>query len=137
MLLRPARLVVLLFFIGLVGLVACGASVRVKTLRASLVTLNAARDVVLQVSKEREAQIVARATSKDEGRAALDAWRAKVDAVVAAIEVGYRAVHDAALLSDAKSASEAAAATKKALALLKDLKEPSKEPSPSTKETKP
>jgi len=117
MVLRNAvTFVLLLLFVG-----ACGASARVKVLRVNLVALNAARDTTLVVSKEREAQIVAKATSKEEGRAQLDAWRAKVDVVVAALTVGYQAIHDAALLNDAKSASEAGAAAAKALALFKEL----------------
>jgi hypothetical protein len=156
MIVRPVvRLVMLLYLVGLVGLAglaACGPNARVQALRGSLVGLNVARDTLLAVSKEREVQIVAEATSKDEGRAQLDAWRAKVDVVASAIEVAYRAVHDAALLSDVKSASEAAAAAKKALSLLKDLRDlkhpvplpaPSSPPSPppsppaTHKETKP
>ena len=87
-----------------------------------MLALNTARDTALTFSKERESQIVEQAATKEEGRAKLDEWRAFVDKVVTAIEIGYRAVHDAALLNDAKSASEAGAATMKALALLKDLK---------------
>lgn len=100
---------------------ACGASARQKALRTSLVALNAARDTLLAVSKEREAQIVERATSKEEGRAQLNAWRVIVDEVAAAIEAGYRTIYAAAILDDAKSSGEAGAATARALALLKEL----------------
>jgi hypothetical protein len=135
MLARPAtRLVMLLCLVGLIA--ACGASARTQALRTSLVALNAARDTLLTVSKDREAQIVAKATSKEEGRTQLDAWRADVDKVAAAIEVGYRAIHDAALLSDAKSAREAAIAAQKALSLIKDLKD-LKNPATPPKEAKP
>lgn len=121
MLAQPARLVVLLCLVSLVA--ACGANARVQALRTSLVATNVARDTLLMVSKERETQIVEKATSKEEGRTQLDAWRAKVDVVAKAIDVAYRAIHDAALLNDAKSASEAAIAAKKVLSLLKELKE--------------
>lgn len=116
---HAARLVVLLC---LVTAAACGASSRTKALRVNLVAVNAARDTMLAVSKAREAQIVEKATSKDEGRAQIDAWRMKVDVVAKAIDVAYRAIHDAALLNEAKSASEALAAVTKALALIKELK---------------
>lgn len=114
-----SRLMILLC----VGLLACGASARTKALRVNLVALNVARDSTLSLSKEREAQIVEKATSKEEGRAQLDEWRTKIDKVIAAIDIGYRAVHDAALLDDAKSASEAAAAAQKALALVKEVQD--------------
>ncbi len=114
---------------------ACGASARTKALRVNLVALNVARDTVLAVSKEREAQIVERAATKEEGRAQLDAWRQVVDEVAAALEVGYRAIYAASILDDARSAGEAGAAVQKALALVKDMKNPPAPPSP--KETKP
>lgn len=104
------------------GLVACGASARTKVLQTNLFALNTARDTVLEVSKTREQQIVADATSKEEGRAALDAWRDKVDPVVEALAKGYRMIAAAALLSDAESASEAGAAVVSALALVRSLK---------------
>lgn len=106
----------------LLALVACGASMRTKTLRVSLVSLNAARDTTLAVSKAREAQIVEQATTKEEGRAQLEAWRARADKIVAAIEIGYRAIYAAVILNDTKSAAEAGAATAKALTLVKELK---------------
>lgn len=113
-------------FIPLVvlALCACGANTRTKTLRVGLVSLNAASDTTLAVSKEREAQIVEHATTKEEGRAQLDAWRAKVDVVMTALDAAYRAVYSAAILNDAKSASEAGAAIAKAVALAKELKGP-------------
>lgn len=135
MLAQPAaRLVLLLCLVGFVT--ACGASARVQALRTSLVATNVARDTLLTVSKERETQIVEKATSKEDGRTQLDAWRAKVDVVAKAIDAAYRGIHDAALLNDAKSASEAASAAKKALSLLKDLKD-LKNPVSPPKEVKP
>ena len=118
-------LVVLLCLAAFLG--ACGASSRTKTLRVNLVALNTARDAVLSISKEREQQIYDSCNppscTKDEGHARVDAWRGKVDVVVKSIDLGYRAVHDAALLADTKSASNASAAALRALALYNELKE--------------
>jgi len=104
---------------------ACGAGTRTKTLRVSIVAINAARDAAAAVSKLREKQIVDGCNqpicTKEEGHAQLDAWRAKVDAALAAIDIAHDRVHDAALLNDAKSASEAAIATAKAITLRKEL----------------
>ena len=121
---RTARLVVLLV---LCLVAACGASSRTKALRVNLVALNTARDAVLALSKEREKQIYDSCNpptcTKEEGHARVDAWQKKVDVAIKILDVGYRAVHDAALLDDAKSESEARAAFVKALDLVKDLKD--------------
>ena len=123
---RVAQLVMLLYLTFIFG--ACGASsasLRVKALRVNLVALNTARDAVLALSKEREKQIYDSCNppicTKEEGRARVDVWRVKVDNVVKMIDVGYRAVHDAGLLGDARSGSDAGAAAVKALALYEDL----------------
>jgi len=112
-----ASILLLLIFFA-----ACGASARTKTLRVSLVSLNAARDTLLALSKERETQIVDHAATKEEGREQLDTWRASVDKVVAAIDLGYHAIYAAAILDDAKSLEAAVTATAQALEQLKDLK---------------
>jgi hypothetical protein len=112
-----------IFILGmLLAFAACGASSRTKALRVGLVSVNTARDSTVQFSKARESQIVDAATSKEDGQAKLAAWRASVDAVMAALDVAQKAIYDAAILNDAKSASEAGAAIVKALALAKELK---------------
>ena len=130
------RLVVLVVLLGLVA--ACGASSRTKALRVNLVALNTARDATLTISKEREKQIFDGCNpptcTKEEGHARVDAWRAKVDVAIKALDLAYRAVHDAGLLGDAKSASDAATAAAKALALYKELKELKQDVGAVTKE---
>lgn len=116
---RSISIVLLLFFF--VG--GC-VSARTQVLRAGLVSLNAARDTMLSISKAREAQIVEKATTKEEGRAQLEAWRAHVDEAAVAIKAGYDAIWAASILDDAKSESDVAAAVAKALALFKELKKP-------------
>jgi len=121
---RHASPLLIIFLV--IGLVACGASTRVKTLRVSLVALNAARDSVLALSKEREKQIYAScnppACTQEQGHARVDAWQKKVDEAVKLIDTGYKAVHDAALLDDQKSTIGAATAAQKALDLYEKLK---------------
>ena len=117
----------------LLWLAACGASARTKGLRVSLVALNTARDSTLAISAEREKQLYDAclaepkreppACTKEEGHARVEAWQKKIDAVVKAIDTGYRAVHDAALLDSSKSAIDAAGAAKKALDLYHQLKD--------------
>jgi hypothetical protein len=101
---------------------ACGASARTLALRTSLVSLNVARDTLLSISKTREDQIVAQSATKDEGKARFAAWRPVIDKIAAAIDDGYRLIYGAALLDDAKSASDAATAVAKVLELIKELK---------------
>lgn len=128
---HPVRSVLVVLLV-LLGLTACGASSRTKALRVNLVALNTARDAVLTISKEREQQLyggcLAEAKkepptcTKEEGHARVDAWQKKVDAAVSAIDLAYKATHDAGLLGDAKSAADAAMAAKKALDTYEQLK---------------
>ena len=124
------RLLRIAVVVLVIAIAACGASSRTKALRVNLVALNTARDAVLALSKEREKQIYDSCNpptcTKEEGHARIDAWRGKVDVAIKTIDVGYRSVHDAALLADTKSVAAAAAAAARALSLyneLKDLKE--------------
>jgi len=116
-----------LLLIALLACGACGASMRTKALRVNLVALNTARDSVITLMAEREKQIYDACNpptcTKEEGHARVDAWRVKVDVALKAIDIGYRAIHDAALLDDVKSEGEARAALAKALALFKELKD--------------
>ena len=118
-----ARVAVVFLLVSLA--VACGATARTKVLRVNLVALNTARDTVLAFSRERERQLYAEckppACTKEEGYARVAVFQSKVDPVVAALDVAYRATHDAGLLGDAKSASAAGAVAARALALYDKL----------------
>lgn len=133
---RHVGLVILL--LGFVAIAGCGASARTTALRASLVSLNVARDTARATSKEREKQIVDDCNpptcTKEDGHARLDAWRALVDVAYTAIDDGYDAILAALVLDDAKSAKDAGAAVVRALSLVKDMKNPAKsvKPAPST-----
>lgn len=117
----PAIVIAMIAYACLPG---CGPGARTKALQASLVALNAADDTKFAVYKERAAQIIEHATSKEEGRAQLEAWRATVDEITAAIDVGYRAIYTAAIINDEASAKKAAEAVAKALALVKEKLKP-------------
>ena len=129
---RHALRSILVVLTVLLALTSCGASARTKALRVNLVALNTARDATLAISKEREKQLydtcltqaaqTPPACTKEEGHARVEAWQKKVDEAVAAIDLAYKAVHDAGLLGDAKSAADAAAAAKKALDTYEQLK---------------
>lgn len=119
-----------ILFVLLVALLACGASARTKALRVGLVSLNAARDSTLAVSKAREELIVEGCLTatppctKAEVTAKVAEWRVHVDAVFDALDVAYHAVHDAWILNDSPSASAASTKVGKALAQAKELVKP-------------
>lgn len=113
---RPVALVLLVL------LVACGASARTKTLQATLVATNVARDTFLAASAKREDQIVEAATSKEAGRAELDAFRLSSVPVVEAFGIAYRAIAAAALLDDSSSLAEATKAAGAVVSLVKELR---------------
>ena len=128
---HAVRLVLLLCLV--IALCACGASQRTKALRVNLVALNTARDTTLAISKEREKQLYDSCNppscAKEEGYARVDGWQKKVDVVIKALDIAYRATHDAGLLGNVKSASDAGAAATRALALYEELvKEQEKKP---------
>lgn len=85
--------VVLLF---VVALAACGPSAKQKTIATTLAATNAARDAFLLYDDTRQASIVDNATSLEEGKERLAAWREDRDEVVAAFETVYRAIAIAA-----------------------------------------
>jgi len=95
----------------LVLLVACGASARTRGLQTSLVAVNVARDTLVAVSDQRQAQIVETATSIDQGKAALTAWRDKRAPVVDALTKAYQAIAAAALINGSITAVTAAVAS--------------------------
>lgn len=108
------RSVLLVLLLG--WLVACGASQRESTIKAALVTVDAAREAWLAYDHHAQMEIVARATSLEDGRAKLAAYRANQGKIETAFEVAYRAVAAAATLNDDASlagmVAAVAAATK-------------------------
>lgn len=76
---------------------SCGASSRTKALSTALTAVDVAADTVVEVSNKRQEQIVEQATSPEDGRARLDAFRAARAPVVDAIASAYKAIAAAAL----------------------------------------
>jgi hypothetical protein len=89
---RPAVTALLLVIV----LAACGTA-RTKALSTSLSALDVAADVVVEVSNKRQEQIVDQATSAEDGRAKLDAFRAARAPVIDVIARAYKAIAAAAL----------------------------------------
>lgn len=79
---------------------ACGASAREKTVRASLVTTDAARVTFVAYDEHHQHAIVTEAKDEAGGKAALLEWRGKREHAVSTFEVTYRAIAAAAILAD-------------------------------------
>lgn len=107
--------VVLLLLLAM--FVACGASRREKTIRATLVTVNASRDGLLKLDENLQATIVHDAASLEAGKTALAKHREQREVVLKAFVAAYHAIAAAILLNDDdKSLSDVLRAAK----LLKD-----------------
>ncbi len=107
-----ARLLAVLAVLALglaAALAGCGASQRQTTIKAALVTVDAARAAFVAYDSGRQSEIVASATSLEEGRAKLAAYRATRSKIETAFATCYRAIAVAAELNDEPSVAAAAA----------------------------
>jgi hypothetical protein len=97
-------LLLALAIIGVSGLPpmlgGCGGNQRQKTLRASLVIVDAARDGFVSWDATRQTKIVEAATSREEGQAKLDAYREQRKLIVEGFALVYRALASAATQND-------------------------------------
>ena len=123
---RSIPVVVMAFAILAVGYVptvmlGCGGNQRQQMLRTSLVAVNAARDGFVTWDAAHQAQIVAMATSKEDGRARLDAYRTDRAKLVDTFELVYRVIAIAATQSDESSLDAALRASKRLLDSIEKL----------------
>ncbi len=100
---------------------ACGASQREKTLKATLVAINVARDGFLTHDDARQTAIVVKATSLEDGKTQLAAYRLERVEVVVAFELAYKALATALLMNDNPSVIAAGKALAELLAIVKRL----------------
>jgi hypothetical protein len=118
----PALLVVVaMFAMLLIATPACSSSTRGKTIHATLVAVNAARDGFVSWDRQHQQDLVAAATFKDEARASIDVYRTRRELVVASFEVVYRAIAVAATQSDEISLTAALARAGELYAALKQI----------------
>lgn len=113
----------LLLLIVCAILTACGASSRERTIKTTLIGLNAARDGFVAWDGAHQQAIVAAAPARDVGAANLAIYRDARTPVVEAITTAYRVIAIAAVLAD-DSASvvsmiDAAARVQQLIATLK------------------
>jgi hypothetical protein len=111
-----------LILVFLLALPACpGPDAKQKALQTSLTALNAAREGFVAWDKNHQQKIVDDATSLDQGKAALAAYRTKRAPVEQGFVVAYSALAVAALEKSAAMILEAALAAKEVYGLIKIL----------------
>lgn len=88
----------------------CSATTRQDTIKAALITTDAARDGLLAYDVAHQHEIVSAATSLEDGKAKLASYRATRDRLVAGMDAAYRALVVAALANDKVSLENAQAA---------------------------
>ncbi len=106
-----ATAIVILCVLCASQLIACGGNTRQKTLHASFVGVTAACDGLLAWDTTKQEQIVAAATSKEEGRAKIDEHRTSMNKLYDGCNASYRAIAAASLNKDEltmKTATEVA-----------------------------
>lgn len=103
------------------GVTGCGPNAREKALHTSLISLNAARDGFVQWDKHKQEQIVEKAQSLEEGKAALKTYRAKRTAIVEGFTVAYSALALAALDDNMARLTEAITAAAAVYRLIKSM----------------
>ena len=104
------------------ALTACpGPDAKERALRSSLTALNAARDGFVAWDKDHQQKIVEEATSLEDGKSKLAAYRAKREPVTQGFVVAYSAIAAAALDRSAAMIVEAAVAAKEVYDLVKLL----------------
>lgn len=93
-----AMICLLLFGCSVMG--ACNRSQRTDTLRAGIVSVNAARDGFLQWDRIHQRDIVAAATSRDDAERQLASYQHDREPILNGFQVAYRALALAATQSD-------------------------------------
>lgn len=107
-------------FLCLAFIIACGPSARQVQLKTAYVGLSAAADGLVAYSSAKQDDIVAKATSLEEGMKQLTAFKVTRDKVANGISAAFHALAAASIL-DAGLAN-ALSATAQALAAWEDLK---------------
>jgi len=100
---------------------ACGASARMKTLEATVISVDTARDGFLSWNKSHEQAIVASAQNREQALSNVAAYYEARGPVVEGFQLAYRAIALAATKSDDTSLKTALEAAKDLLARLQAL----------------
>ncbi|UCC72057.1 MAG: hypothetical protein JSV86_17065 [Gemmatimonadota bacterium] len=114
----PTRRLALVIFVALAA-TSCGPTAKEKALKYSLTGLNAARDGFVVWDEAHQKKIVEDATSLEEGKAALAAYRFKRERVLQSFTVAYSALAVAALDPSAEMLIEALQAAREVYTLIK------------------
>lgn len=96
----PVLSIYLVMFGLCISAAACTKNQRIKTIHASLVSVNAARDGFVAWDRQHQTAIVDKATSREQAERELAAYRTRRELVERGVEVTYRAFAVAATQTD-------------------------------------
>lgn len=99
----------------------CAASQRESTIKAAMITVDASKEAYVVYDAHAQTEIVAKATSLDDGKAKLAEYRARREKLVKALTVAYQAIATAAQLNDEPSLAGMQKAIGDVLAILNTL----------------
>ncbi len=120
----PALVAHAVLFALLVVAAACNQDQRTKTIHATIVSVDAARDGFVSWDRQHQLAIVEKATTREQGEAELVAYRLKRESVVDGFRVAYRGLAVAATQTDEPSLKAALAESGKLLTLIANLRGP-------------
>lgn len=104
-------------------MVSCSKNQRIETLKATLVSVNAASDGFVAWDHQHQQTIVNTATSLEQGQHAFAAYRDRRQAIVDGLKVTYQAIAVAATQMDEPSLNAALAQAAALIASIKKLAE--------------
>lgn len=131
---RPACLV-LLCVLGLAA--ACDKNKRADTLRVSLAAVNGLREGLVEFDRAHQMNILDEATSREQVRAELAAYRARRDIIEAGFQLVYRLIAAAAVADDDLSFKEAVEHAASLAVTVKDFMDAIKKKPPKPPEVTP
>jgi acyl-CoA synthetase (AMP-forming)/AMP-acid ligase II len=100
---------------------ACTGNQRQKTLRATVISVNAARDGFVEYDRQHQLALVEKAATREEGEKSLAAYRLKRTPVVAGFEATYIALTIALTQTDDPSLRAALEASSAMIAAIKSI----------------
>lgn len=109
-------------WVALLASASCTHEGRSETLRASLVTVNAARDGLAAWDRQHQQAIADAAKTREQALAEIDAYHQRRQPVLDGFEVCYRAIALAAVQTDSPSLRAALTAAAEVLDAVKKLK---------------
>jgi hypothetical protein len=107
--------------IGATGVSGCGASQRTKTLQATVISVNTARDGFEIWDLAHQRQLLESSTTREEHETKLAAYYHEREKIISAFEIAYHAIASAAALNDQPSLRAAVDRSAALLVMIKTI----------------